>query len=523
MNINFGEWTPDRPALANQRTLKTAKNVVPIVGGYAQQRGLAAVSGFTALDDRARGAISIKDPLGNPATYAGTETKLYRLAQNGTEDVSRTAGGAYNASDATRWEFALFGKTLVAVNPRDDTQYINVSTGLNFAELRGDAPDAPAGSTGIAPRAHHIGLVGNHIVLGNVIDPIFGNVPDSVWWPQIRNPFNWPETGTDDAVAAQSDRQPLEGNAGAVQRILAGAEVGVILQERAVHRMDYIGGDVIFQITRVEPNRGLLAPGLAIAIGRYVYFCNEDGWYSSDYTSSNPIGRGKIDSFFFSDLDESNIGRCSTVRDPDAQRFYVLYPGAGNTGGTPNRYLCHDWALNRWTHGEFDPDGGGVEVMVDNGAWTATVSLDSPDTPTDPDAVDTAGLPSFDDPLVSPGDEALAVFDGSDTLSQLNGAGLEAIFETGDVAIDNGWWTLVSEVRPLVTGAIPLVAVATLEKPRDTDTALYEATERMDEDGGCAVNFGNGRYHRFKLTVPAGGFGDVTGLELSEYTRTGQR
>jgi hypothetical protein len=534
VRIDFGEWTPDRPPLVNQRTLKTCKNVLPIVGGYGPQSGLATVSGFSALAERARGAISIKDAFGNPATYVGTETKLYCLgAQDATGeglvDVTRTSG-AYNASDDARWEFALFGNILIAVNPNDDTQYINVSTGTNFAALRGDAADAPAGSVGIAPRAKHVGLVGNHIVLGNTNDPIFGPVPDSVWWPQIRNPFNWPTTGTDDAVAAQSDRQPLEGNAGGVQRILAGAEVGVIFQERAIHRMDYIGGDVIFQITRVEPNRGLLASGLAVAIGRFVYFCNEDGWYVSDYTSSTPIGRGKMDTFFFNDLDQANIERCSTVRDPDKQRFYVLYPGAGNTGGTPNRFLCYDWALEQWTHGEFDPTGAGTEILVENGAFTAQPSLDYPQAgdpgiAEDPDAVDTpAGLPSFDEETVVVGAEVLSAFDSSNQLAQFTGAALEATFETGDIEIDPGWWTVVSEVRPLVTGSrIPIVSVAALEKARETNDPLYGPAEPMDEDGNCAVDMGNGRYHRFKLSIPAGGFDEVVGIEIDEYTRSGLR
>lgn len=521
MRIPLGLYTPDRPAIVNQKTLITARNAVPIAGGYGPQAGISAVSGFTALDARARGAISLVDPVGNPATYAGDETKLYRLGQNGTEDVSRTTGGAYNCSSTQRWEFALFGTTLIAVNPSDDTQYIDIRTGVNFRPLRGDAPNAPSGSTGAAPRAYHIGVVKDHIVLGDVIDNSFGHIPASIWWPQRSNPFHWPIVASDEAVAAESDRQPLQGG-GKVQRVIGGAEVGVVFQESAISRMEYIGGDVTFNITRVEPNRGLLASGLAVLVGRTVYYCSEDGWYAFDYTTSTPIGRERIDRTFFSDFDSAYSDRVSCERDPNNQRFYVLYPGSGHTAGAPNKYLCFDWSLNQWTHGDID-----AELLVPNGGYAATVSLDaplSPDDAGDEDAVDTAGLPSFDTPLVNPGDQDFAAFDASELLVKFNGTALEATFETGTLELDPGWWTLVSELRPLVDGAIPSIAVAVMESlPTPGSSVQYGEEVLMDGDGFVTVHDGNGRYHRFKLVIPAGGFNSAVGIEIDGSVRTGSR
>lgn len=514
--IDLGPWLPDvAPIKLGARGLLRAKNAVPTVSGYGPQPGLSAVSGYSPLAERPRGSITVLDSAGNPATYIGTQTKLYRLAHAGTEDLTRSAG-AYGCIEKLRWEFGLFGEILVAVNPFDDPQYINVSTGARFARLEGDAPDAPDGSVGTAPRAYHVGLIADHLVFGNVTDPIFGHVPHSVWWPQIRNPFHWPEAGSDDAVAAQSDRQPLSGDAGKVQRVIGGAEVGVIFQEKAVSRMDYRGGDVIFQITRVEPSRGLLAPGLAIAIGRMVYFYAEDGWYVFDYTTSAPIGKSRIDEYFKADCDFENLDRATMAADPDEQRFFVLYPGAGNVDGAPNHFLCYDWSLRRWSHGEID-----AEILVGT-AYPAGLSLDSPDTPTDPDAVDTAGLPSFDDPQQVPGASFFGAVDDDRQLAQWTGAPLEAEFETGSVEMIPGAMALVTSLRPIVEGGIPAIRVAGIESPRVAEADIeWGPEERMDHEGRVGPR-ADGRYHRFKMRI-AGGFDSAQGLEVDEYGFSGRR
>lgn len=510
--IPAGPWRPDRPPLTNQRGLAIAKNAVPIRGGYAQQKGLADVSGYTPLAERARGAISVLDPAGNPINFVGTQTKLYRLGSNGTEDVTRTSGG-YNCADDSRWEFGLFGRYLVAVNPGDHTQYIDILTGTNFADLRGDAADAPEGSAGEAPRFRHVGIVGNFLVGGNAYDPSFELVTNSVWWAANGNIFNWPAPGSDDAVAAQSDRQPLEGDGGWVQRVIGGAEVGMVFQERSIWRMDERGGDIVFQFTRVEPNRGLLAPGLAIAVGRLVFYCSEDGWYVTDYTTSQPIGKERWDRFFLADLDGDHLDRCSMSVDPDAQRWYALYPGAGNVGGAPNRYLCYDWSLNEASHGEID-----AELLTRVLAPVATL-----DTGSDPDDLDASGEPSLDYRLSRVGASVLGAYDHDDTLVEFTGDPLEATFRTDYLDLDPGHWTYFSSVRPLATGCLPHVRAASLEKLVKQADVEFGLEERVEDEGGDALVRSNGRYHQLEVRIEAGGFESFVGIDIEDAVRAGTR
>ena len=64
---------------------------------------------------------------------------------------------------------------------------------------------------------------------------------------------------------------------------------------------------------------------------------------------STPIGREVIDQTFLADIDTAYFNRVSAVKDPDTQRIRILYPGAGNVGGVPNKELVYDWGLNRFS------------------------------------------------------------------------------------------------------------------------------------------------------------------------------
>ena len=52
------------------------------------------------------------------------------------------------------------------------------------------------------------------------------------------------------AASVQSDNQTLQGDGGWIQAVTPGSEVGAIFQERAIWRMDYRGGDIVFDVER---------------------------------------------------------------------------------------------------------------------------------------------------------------------------------------------------------------------------------------------------------------------------------
>ena len=499
--IAFGEYLPDLPSSANPG-LTIARNTVTDPVGYSGISGLSEVSGFTALNSRARGSIAVVDRSGNPYNFAGTETKLYRLADE-TSDVTRATGGAYNATGDSRWEFSAFGDVIIAVNPNDESQYYTTGTSTAFAQL--------GNSTRIAPRASHVGVVGSFVMLGNTFDGVNGQAENAIHWSAIADPFNWPELGTSAAVAVQSDRQVLEGDGGAVQAVTSGSEVGAIFQERSIWRADYSGGDVVFQLNKVDPLRGALIPGLCIPFGRQVFYLSEDGFNLFDYSASRAIGRGKVDQSFLSDVDSAYFDRVSAVADPDNQRIWVLYPGSGNVSGMPNKLIIYDWGLDRWSHGDL-----AAEILCESAP--IGVNLDSPATAADPENIDTPGLSSFDSRIVSYGARRIGAYNATNRLCDFTGTPLDSTLETGRKELTPGNRCLVSSARPIVESVEPSIQVAAIGK--SVETGVFKNAQSMDETGKASLR-SDGRFHIFRVNLE-GGFTSAIGMDL-EFQRSSTR
>ncbi len=490
MRVALTNWQPDLPDVINQKGVTVAKNVVPILGGYENMPSLATVTGVTALAKRCRGSIVFTDNQGVPWMFAGDETALYTVSDTGATDVSRTPG--YAAFSEVNWEFALFGNTVVAVNPNDESQYFDLGT----ASASSTFDDLAQGS---APRARHVGVVENFLVMGNVFEPVEGANPNAISWSARDNPFSWPARGTAAAVAAQSDRQVLEGDGGWVQSVIPGSEVGIVFQERAIWRMDYVGSDVVFQLTRAEPNRGLLVPGLAVPFGRNVFYLAEDGFYVFDYTTSIPVGKSKVNDFFLDDLDADYYDRVSVRRDPDNTRIWIGYPGAGNSSGTPNKLLVYDWALNEFSQGELTHEC--LAHAIAEGGKDLDSAADPPDDPDDlGDSDPTVGDTTFDARVAASGVQTLGAFDTTHLLQQFTGTGLEGTIETGDLELQPGARSFLSEIRPAVDTSDVTIQVATKGDRRDE--VSYGRIVALDRDGKCSVR-ADGRYHRIRVNLPA--------------------
>ena len=100
INLPFGPWLPDQPALDNPGVTE-ALNVLPASGGYKPLRRLARYS--APLNGLVRGGFTARDSAGNTYLYAGTADKLYQLVAAGVVDRS---GAAYATVDDSYWAFA---------------------------------------------------------------------------------------------------------------------------------------------------------------------------------------------------------------------------------------------------------------------------------------------------------------------------------------------------------------------------------------------------------------------------------
>jgi len=331
MFIEFGEWMPDSPKLIGA-ALK-AKNCIGEKSYYKPFPSLATDT--NALDSRAFGAISFTDKTGVVYTFAGDATKLYKLSAGVFSDVSKTGG--YTELTDNRWKFAKFGTNTIATNYLDNVQNFDLSggSGTKFEDLAGSPP-----------RAKHIAVVGEFVVLANLVDGIYGVANNALRWSGINNITQWTPS-----AATQSDGQILEnGDGGAIQGIVGNSNYGIIIQQRCIQRMNYVGSPLVFSFEVLERNRGTSLPNSIVVIGREVFYIADDGFYRFNGVQSIPIGKDKVSAWFFDNFDFTYKDRLSASIDPlNTVVMWAFTTNGAGTGGNPNRIICYNWISGRFT------------------------------------------------------------------------------------------------------------------------------------------------------------------------------
>lgn len=476
MFVPFGQFAPDLQDLGNQAGLTGISNAIPTQTGYRHFKGLSTFS--DALPTRCYGGIAARDSASNVYVYTGTASKLYRLLSAAWQDVSSLTIGTYSTGATDRWQFAQWNQNIIATNGTDPVQNIALG-GANFDDLAGSPPVAK-----------HLAVVRDFIVLGNTEDN-----PSEVRWSGFNDAESWAVSST-----TQAGLQPLRGGAGWVQAIIGG-EYGVVLCERGVFLMQYIGSPIVWQFDEVLPDVGTPASGSATRIGDMVFFLGQDGFYSLTQGQQwKRIGANRVDSFFWNDLNATYIRNVRAAVDKNAGNVYWIYPNKQSTDGTPNRVLIYSWVNDRW---------GSVGYSLEELFMTALggSSLDQ-----------LGGLGSIDDLNISFDDAAfagdsLSSFGGIGTdhaMGFFNGSALAAEFITAEGELVSGRRSLVNSVRPVIDGGdSPTVAVGS--RNEQSDAVVYTGNISLNRNQTCPFRV-NARYTRAKVNV-TGPFTDALGVD----------
>jgi len=330
---SFGEWLPDLGEFANPGAT-VALNVTSQAGLYRPFPNPVVFS--AALPAACKGAFAYRDTVGNSTVFAGTKTRLYKLNGTTWTDVTRgiaTTAVPYTMSDENFWDFVNFGDLIIATNYVDDIQVYDMGSATEFSRLSASAP-----------RCRRMFIHKNFLVCVDTVDSD-GDKGIRVRWSPIGNPAgNWAV----DPTGTQADFQDLLG--GDFQNSF-GADLedfAVIVQGRAIWRMDYVGGDTIFNFNPVDTGRGSIYPRACIANGRSAYFLGEDGFYEFSGGGLEAIGYNKVDKYFFSIFDETYSYNINTAIDPLKKNVLWAFPSTGVAGYT-DKILCFNWADRRWS------------------------------------------------------------------------------------------------------------------------------------------------------------------------------
>jgi len=484
MMIRFDDWQPDAADYGTPGSV-TVTNVAPAQYGFQPWPSFADIT--DALTARPRGAIEAFDKDTVSYQYAGDATKLYELdATNLTwTDVTNT-GGAYTTAATEVVNFARWENKILSTNFADNPQQI-VMGAANFSDLT------------TAFRARNITVVRDFVVASNTYDATDGNVPNRVRWSAIGNETSWTVS-----ASTLSDFRDLT-TGGEVKKIIGG-EVGVIVSERSIFRMTFVGAPTVFQIDEILPDIGTISGGSVVGLGDSVFLISDQGFIevTGNGTGINPVGAGKVDQWFFSEFDSTYPERIFSMADPTNNRILWCFPGSGNTSGRPNKIIVYDRTFGKWSLVEQE-----VEMLLRSKGINFTL-----------DELDALGYTSLDDMIVSLDSNQFKVlsaqigaFNSDFKMGFFRGANTTAVLETAEAQFNQGYMTALSAFSPMVDLGVVVANVGTRNRLTDDVTWGADLTQRAT---GRFTSRANAKFHRFRFTISGDGWKDAIGVQIEQ-------
>lgn len=438
VKIYFKEWLPDLPPLDNPGLLE-AFNALPTDSSY---RSCPTMTSGSATANVLTGVYFGNSDGGHYVVgvdSAGAQVRVAAIS-SGAWSYSTTLG-------------SVVGDAYREIVEYDDGLYL--MSGQTLSTLSEGAPTV----TGItaAPRCASVALINQFAVAAGGSDLSY-----SVRWSSIADPLDWPTPGSATAIARQSGEQEFFQAYGQAQFVVGGDEFGLVFQSRAVNRMTYVGGNVVFQFDRIAENIGTITEYSGIKVGDTYYFHSTSGFYATNGWALRNISDNKISSYVRAQ--QGTVAANKPYADPVNNLIY-------------------------WPFGSF--------MAVYNYAedrWSAVVQSHY--------AITGIGASGTVSAMVS-----------SLTIGSLTGAHGTATFTTGDVEIHPGGISRVDGVSPLVDATVNAITVAIGSRNHLGTAVSYGSATTVNAATGFADMRAEARFHRAKVSV-SGTFNAAQGLEL---------
>ena len=453
----FGPLAPDKAKAGNPDILTVASGVYPMEDGYRPIGQFTTM--FNALPSAAKGGAAFISPQGLSYILAGDVSSLYTTRNGGWLSIAT----GFSLLDESRWRFAQFGGLIITTNGTDAMRKIDTTTGV--VSLLGGTP--PRFETLAVVKDFLVGGVRN----GNIMHMGWSGINDAEWWT----------TGQ-----RQADRQVLPVG-GRINGILSG-EYGIILQRERICRMDYVGGNTVFQINEVSSNIGCVSVHSVAQWGVLGFFYSDEGWMMWDGQQPVPIGREWIDREFNALYSPRDWTKMSTAIDPVEGVLIVAMP---------DKAWGYSWIFKRW-----------FNIPVVSGCLFAgavqAITIDedyAPDMPLDAN-IDGAALRSLDDTVFKGGEPLLYVFNAANQLGAFTGTPMAAILRGTDIELFKGGRADLRLAR-VETDAVAGMTLELLGRQRLGDAGTTKAFTTVAASGNMPIR-ASARYHRPTLTYAAG-------------------
>ena len=451
--VTFGEWMPDQTGLSG--SLTDAKNVVSQAIGYGPFPTPVSLS--SAAAENLTSLYAAKAPDGNTALFTAGLSKIYTVGGSGTLTQVNTG---LTTGNNDRVRFTQFGKSVIICNNADKLKSWVLGTSSTFAEV-----------AATAPIAKYITVVRDFVVVANTLETTQQQY--RVRWSAINDETDWVEN-----VNTQSDYQDIPDGGQIVG--IRGGEFGLVLLERSIHRMTYVGTPFIFQFDNISRGKGCMVAGSIAQYQGITFFLSDDGFYMCDGQQVVPIGAEKVDRFFLSDASETDYKTMSAAIDPVRKLVIWNYRSVDAT----RKLMIYNFQTKKWTYGDAGTDylgeaSSGALTLEELDAISGSI-----------DALTT----SLDSLLYIGGKYFLGGTYGTRVYS-FTGASLTGNIATGD--IDVGANSVVTLARPIVDNGSGSLSIAS--RTLLNQSVTYGTSTAADSENRVSLRSA-GRYHRLKLT-----------------------
>ncbi len=483
----LGDWTPDIPSPINTGMLQSL-NLIPNTNGtYGPERALQDVGGSPSTTPFGA-ALKVHGSLHSRPSSFGNEPEYYvgtlavadgaaRIVARGEQsdwvDLSKAAG--YNSASNAPWRFANFGLKVLAINRRTRLQ---VSDG-DLQQFRDNNADI---------RASDVAVVRGFAVLCDINDATHGEgvQPFRVWWSAIADAENFPDPISDEAISVQSGFFDLF-DGGELQRIVPGigGADAIVVAERKMWRMTFVGPPQTFQFDEIESDGGTSAPGTIAKINESFFYLGHNRLFIFDGNNSAPIGQGQILDFLEEDLSLSstfgNQHQLEAAIDTEKECYVLSYRNADALTDNNNRILRYNWVTQKFGNSAI--------------------------------ACDTLG---YADSFIAKTDSPRIVYlDSSNQIRRPSGSALEITIEGAELTNDQGDYIQVQGLLPYTDSEDILCRIATRDNLFKNGTVKVSTERGLERDGFFRWfdEQPTGRFYQCRFRIPAGSdWTNITGM-----------
>ncbi len=314
------------------------------------------------------------------------------------------------------------------------------------------------------------------------------------------SPLGDPEGDWTPSIATQAGFNDLFGGGFLNTAGSGNQDFGVIIQDAAIWRMEYIGGDEIFLFSMDVQERGSKIANSVRSNGIVTYFLDEDGFYAYDGRQAVPVGRNKIDKWFYQNFNSSFDYRLFSSIDPVNRLYMVSFPTVGNGSETPQYTLIYNEVDGRWTY--LEQELSLIFQDLTFGYTLETLSAEYPNIETVPYSLDSRfwqGGRFLSGAVTSDG--KLAAFNGATPY--------EALIGTSEIRINQNGKANIAGIQPLIESGTVEARIGYRDKI--TDAVTYSDYVGVNSITGEIDIYQNARFMRAEFKV-SGNWNNAKGL-----------